>query len=796
MNEESEQMKQFQAMMLWKLGLGHMGKFFNGENPLPDKSNIASKDSWTTEPMPERDVTTMQTGITVTDTDMEIIRRGHIPEAQEDHWFMYCDDEHIRYYRSWTGMCAFEAHYKRENDQWLIDSVTINHALVEFGVNGDEPGIFLFIYLLVAETGTDATPQWNSYLNAWLDNHFKYADKANNETTERPNQRRNDDNVEASRNRVIPNDNRKTVAAPHQVDPVKNEEQQDPWYIGYENHICEGCIYTRGIRRFEDDRNSRVMGCGRLFHDSFKQRYLSGKCEYKKTDLFIPSEIEKIKKEEAIRKKIEKQQEELRQYRERKRLLMLDKQDGTYERRLIKAFIEQILDGDINKLADFDFSTLSDDKTFGDSKGFAFSYDRNDIVQAIMSVAFGDLWPGLNMYTIENYTYNVAPVNHMHYIFGSNIMDQYFLAMEKFHPTKEQNDRAVKVSHLLCTIGNLWILPKRIDVDKDTYHYHGYTDLFLKAVYGVMTGKGKVNPSLKGQLYGARKEMAHLQGAEGFEKMVRGLFLDDFLDYYGKPTDVLPQVWFLMKGLSREAYFKAVDDYCSFMEYFVPKRSKRIVEKLKKTLAQENLAKKYHIEQMLEEERTNAFTQIAHSFTKALDDISTAGRDMTYKEYIFKTLDALSDNDDSPQLDRPSNKEEDFNKLCGGDFYSMIGGGKLLLRHTKVKRTAMGIWQAFLLGVASFALPVKGRPANGRTYIFCHQDLAQIPQLANEKAPLLGIRDVVSPKVKIRDNEGTIECCFWKDRKGLYRETLHISYANETVVSIKLVKEEVLYSVC
>ena len=147
-------------------------------------------------------------------------------------------------------------------------------------------------------------------------------------------------------------------------------------------------------------------------------------------------------------------------------------------------------------------------------------------------------------------------------------------------------------------------------------------------------------------------------------------------------------------------------------------------------------------------------------------------------------------------MDRPSNKEEDFNKLCGGDFYSMIGGGKLLLRHTKVKRTAMGIWQAFLLGVASFALPVKGRPANGRTYIFCHQDLAQIPQLANEKAPLLGIRDVVSPKVKIRGNEGTIECCFWKDRKGLYRETLHISYANETVVSIKLVKEEVLYSVC
>ena len=44
-------MKQYQAVMHWKLGLGHMGKYFNGENPLPDKNEIATKDSWKTEPM-------------------------------------------------------------------------------------------------------------------------------------------------------------------------------------------------------------------------------------------------------------------------------------------------------------------------------------------------------------------------------------------------------------------------------------------------------------------------------------------------------------------------------------------------------------------------------------------------------------------------------------------------------------------------------------------------------------------------------------------------------------------------
>jgi hypothetical protein len=36
--------------------------------------------------------------------------------------------------------------------------------------------------------------------------------------------------------------------------------------------------------------------------------------------------------------------------------------------------------------------------------------------------------------------------------------------------------------------------------------------------------------------------------------------------------------------LKPETYFKAVDEYCDFMEQFVPKRGNMIVEKLKKKL--------------------------------------------------------------------------------------------------------------------------------------------------------------------------------------------------------------------
>ena len=40
----------------------------------------------------------------------------------------------------------------------------------------------------------------------------------------------------------------------------------------------------------------------------------------------------------------------------------------------------------------------------------------------------------------------------------------------------------------------------------------------------------------------------------------------------------------MMMGLKKETYFKAVDEYCYFMELFIPKRGKMIVEKLKKII--------------------------------------------------------------------------------------------------------------------------------------------------------------------------------------------------------------------
>ena len=577
---DDDEKKQFQAIMLWKLGLGNMGKLFNGEEPMPNKTKVAKSTSWKIDPMPQTDISRIEAGISITEEDMAIIRKGHIPEAQEDHWFMYCSKQHIRYYRSWTGTCAFEAHFLKKEQKYIIDEIIINHALVEFGVNGDEAGVALFLYLLIAEVGGDAMAAWDVYLDKWDELNNKYAKKdIERHTPIMP-------SVEIPKaEEQVPKPIKIQIIKKRLVPEPKTEKWTD-WYNGLEDHICKGCIYSNGIRA--------PYGCGRLGIDSFKQRYTIGKCEYRKTDLYIPSDFEKERKRIALQKKQDdefeeqflesKEEERLCKYSENKEREEKAKQDGSYAKELIQDFIKEKLDGDINKLATFDFGTLREDQKYGDCKGFAFSVDKCNIVKAIMSIVFADVWPELNQYNIERYKYLCNGINYTQYLFGANIMDKFFKGMDKFNPTKEQHERAVRVYHLTECIGNIWVLPGGIDKDKDTYHYHGYADLFLKGIYAGMTGNGKVQPDLKAALYKARKLMKDYQGSDGFRQFALDMMLNDYIDYYGKPIDLFMHVWSMMKGLKPETYFKAVDEYCDFMEQFVPKRGKMIVEKLKKKL--------------------------------------------------------------------------------------------------------------------------------------------------------------------------------------------------------------------
>ena len=248
---------------------------------------------------------------------------------------------------------------------------------------------------------------------------------------------------------------------------------------------------------------------------------------------------------------------------------------------LLRDFVKEKLGGDIKKLRTYNLKTLADDRKYGENY-----FEHSPIIKAIMSLAFGDIWPGLSYEAITKNKFECDCINKYQNLFGINMCDQYFKGMQKFNPTSSQQQRALKVAHMSYSIGNLWVLPSTPSIASrvldNSYRY--YMDKFLISIYNVLTEKKRCDKTLQ-SIIAKHRMMDVYKGGEGFEKFVKDMMLEDFMDYYGKPTEIFPFVWSAMKDLDKDTYFSAVDQYCEFCEKFIPKRAEFIIDKLGKALS-------------------------------------------------------------------------------------------------------------------------------------------------------------------------------------------------------------------
>jgi hypothetical protein len=51
------------------------------------------------------------------------LKNGLIPEAMEDKWFIFMEDDVLSFHRSWTGMCIYEVHFDKHR---AITEVWVN----------------------------------------------------------------------------------------------------------------------------------------------------------------------------------------------------------------------------------------------------------------------------------------------------------------------------------------------------------------------------------------------------------------------------------------------------------------------------------------------------------------------------------------------------------------------------------------------------------------------------------------------------------------------------------------------
>lgn len=329
-------------------------------------------------------------------------------------------------------------------------------------------------------------------------------------------------------------------------------------YLGVKDNVCEGCIYAGGIV-------GNGAGCGRLFIKSFRERYAKGYCEFRKESLTKPSRYE----EQVL---YDKQCErELRA-----------KQSDTFALALVHDFIDEFLGGDINRLLTFDLTLRSDNLRYFDP-----CLQRTPIVRALVALLFGHAHPELNVASIEKYTYMPQTIIHSLRLLGSNINDKYLNGLQRFDPSPELHARALNAARLTGTIGNLWVLPS-----VNMGHFNPYSvfedprlrhriDRFLPLVEEALRGADKLKRSPRTK---APDAMGPYKGPEGYRLWIKAMLLDDYVDASLHPLPLLPDVWLGQRGLDRDTYLQAVDQFCLVCETIIPQRGQRLTARLQAIL--------------------------------------------------------------------------------------------------------------------------------------------------------------------------------------------------------------------
>lgn len=338
--------------------------------------------------------------------------------------------------------------------------------------------------------------------------------------------------------------------------PKPSEGEDNFEWNGPQKTVCDGCIFTDGI-------NGKGEGCRKLQKEEFRNNVIKGSCDHFKRN------------EQDLSR-----QEEREQYKEKQKKDEESKIADEYAVNLLKDFIRDKLDGDILRLTSFDFHDLRDDKKYGNCGGYAFCPEKTSIMKAIMALAFKEVWPGISYNGLEHYDYEADMVNTYLMILGFPLGDN-FKGLRNFRPDAALLDRCWAFYRLCHTIGNYAVWPGGLYLCREKLRRsQRYIDTYLQALQHAFLNPTKGNSDLVKAIHGKQMIYSIYEGKEGFAKMCRKLLLGDYIDYMGNPIQMFYGVWSDQKDLTRENYFKAIEQYFDFCEEEIVKRSKLIAERL------------------------------------------------------------------------------------------------------------------------------------------------------------------------------------------------------------------------
>jgi hypothetical protein len=109
--------------------------------------DIATQESWTTHPLPEKHVR-LKASWTYTAKEFGQMKRGLIPEQMEDKWFIYHENDWLYFHRSWTGYCIYQVQYQERDDAIEIAQILVSRDVEQYRESSDEYDLMLLKYLI------------------------------------------------------------------------------------------------------------------------------------------------------------------------------------------------------------------------------------------------------------------------------------------------------------------------------------------------------------------------------------------------------------------------------------------------------------------------------------------------------------------------------------------------------------------------------------------------------------------------------------------------------------------------
>ena len=188
--------------------------------------------------------------------------------------------------------------------------------------------------------------------------------------------------------------------------------------------------------------------------------------------------------------------------------------------------------------------------------------------------------------SLENGMYRGDTINSFNTTFGKTVTMGGFAGLNRFKPGESMLQRVLKFYSLYHTIGNFMVLPNACVVVHTLNTFRGsycrwrdYIDKFLEALHFSLTSPQSANNKLFHQLIAANeKDFERYYHQEGFELLIDKLLLNDCINQKGEPQHLFDVVYHWDKRLTKDAYFRHVDQYLDFSESFIEKRAQKMVE--------------------------------------------------------------------------------------------------------------------------------------------------------------------------------------------------------------------------